>query len=67
VTRVYENYLIIARLVAERARLVRLLQIYPHRVDLEKRLSDVCRELMRHQTSDEVDCKDYLNVWEMFL
>lgn len=53
-TQVYRNYLTIARLVAKRARLCRLCEMYPADANYSRELVNVSKELMRHQTEDEV-------------
>lgn len=53
-TQTYKNYLVIARLVAKRARLCRLCELYPENIQYSKELVAVSKELMRHQTADEV-------------
>lgn len=52
-TDTYRKYLVIARLIAERARLIRLIKIYPYESYFRERLCSVSRELMRHQTEGE--------------
>lgn len=53
-TQEYKGYLLIARLVAERARLIRLLEFYPPHTqkgaEYESRLREVSAVLMFHQT-----------------
>lgn len=53
-TQEYRGYLLIARLVAERARLIRLLEYYPPHtskgIEYEARLREVSAALMFHQT-----------------
>lgn len=52
-TRTYRAYLEIARLIAKRARLIRLVSIYPNSQEYNAKLSGVCRELMYHQTAND--------------
>jgi hypothetical protein len=52
-TRTYREYLKIARLIAKRARLIRLVSMYPNSQEYNERLSDVCKELMYHQTAND--------------
>jgi hypothetical protein len=52
-TRTYREYLKIARLIAKRARLIRLVSMYPNSKEYNERLSDVCKELMYHQTAND--------------
>ena len=52
-TRTYREYLKIARLIAKRARLVRLVSLYPNSQEYNAKLSGVCKELMYHQTANE--------------
>ena len=51
-TKTYREYLKIARLIAKRARLIRLVTIYPNSQQYNEMLSDVCKELMYHQTAN---------------
>lgn len=53
-TQIYKHYLIIARLVAKRARLIKLCDMYPTNAEYSAQLIDVSKELMRHQTTEEV-------------
>lgn len=53
-TQIYKHYLIIARLVAKRARLIRLCEMYPANPTYNAQLIDTSKELMRHQTEEEV-------------
>jgi hypothetical protein len=52
-TRTYREYLKIARLIAKRARLIRMVSMYPNSQEYNERLSDVCKELMYHQTAND--------------
>lgn len=52
-TRTYREYLKIARLIAKRARLIRMVAIYPNSQEYNERLSEVCKELMYHQTAND--------------
>lgn len=57
-TTVYFHYLQIARLVAKRARLINLLEKYPNNIEYNAQLRFVARQLMYHQTCEEVDDQD---------
>ena len=57
-TTVYFHYLQIARLVARRARLIKLLQKYPNNIEYNAQLRTVARELMHHQTCEDVNDAD---------
>jgi len=57
-TTVYFHYLQIARLVAKRARLIKLLEKYPNNIEYNAQLRFVARQLMYHQTCEEVDDPD---------
>lgn len=57
-TTVYFHYLQIARLVARRARIIKLLQKYPNDIKLNAQLRTVARQLMYHQTYEGIDDAD---------
>lgn len=67
-TQTYKEYLKIARLVAKRARLIKLVAKYPNSAYYNSALVDVSKELMYHQTADEVELttEDVRSILNMF-
>lgn len=67
-TKEYRAYLKIARLVAKRARLIKLLKLYPNSLCYNAQLVQVSKELMHHQTAEEVELTedDMRTIIEMF-
>lgn len=67
-TQTYKEYLKIARLVAKRARLIKLVAKYPDSAYYNTALVKVSKELMFHQTAEEVELtiEDVRSILNMF-